>query len=108
MTLKPVSDVSPTEWEWDNLRHVYDDIPIKIFLVAIAELAERFTYRSVSAPIREYYHYTNIDKLTRVENYIQHPRYSEKHTGALGKVLPTWYSIKIELTDTGPNSCNWN
>ncbi|OJJ39933.1 hypothetical protein ASPWEDRAFT_151477 [Aspergillus wentii DTO 134E9] len=70
MTLKPVSDVSPTEWEWDNLRHVYDDIPIKIFLVAIAELAERFTYRSVSAPI---------------QNYIQHPRYSEKHTGALGK-----------------------
>ncbi|KAE8381992.1 POT peptide transporter [Aspergillus bertholletiae] len=52
-----------------DLRQVCDDISLDIFLVAIAELAERFTYRSITAPI---------------QNYIQNPRDDPLHPGALG------------------------
>ncbi|GAB1200440.1 hypothetical protein APSETT444_009813 [Aspergillus pseudonomiae] len=50
-------DPPPGRWvepavEHSDLRLVRDDISMDIFLVAAAELAERFTYRSVSAPIR--------------------------------------------------------
>lgn len=37
------------------LRRVCDDISLDIFLVALVELAERFTYRSITAPMREFY-----------------------------------------------------
>ena len=35
-----------------NLRRVCDKNPSTIFLVAVAELAERFTYRCITAPMR--------------------------------------------------------
>lgn len=35
-----------------NLRRVCDKIPSTIFLVAVAELAERFTYQCITAPTR--------------------------------------------------------
>ncbi|GMF74988.1 unnamed protein product [Aspergillus oryzae] len=44
--------VEPTGVEHSDLRLVSDDISLDIFLVAVAELAERFTYRSITAPIR--------------------------------------------------------
>jgi POT family proton-dependent oligopeptide transporter len=44
---------APTEWEVENLRRVCDKIPSTIFLVAVAELAERFTYRCITAPMRK-------------------------------------------------------
>lgn len=44
---------APTEWEENNLRRVCDTIPSTIFLVAVAELAERFTYRCITAPMRK-------------------------------------------------------
>ncbi|GAQ11643.1 peptide transporter PTR2 [Aspergillus lentulus] len=51
------------------LRRVCDDISLDIFLVALVELAERFTYRSITAPM---------------QNYIQHGRDDVLHHGALG------------------------
>ncbi|KAF4185507.1 hypothetical protein CNMCM8927_001334 [Aspergillus lentulus] len=51
------------------LRRVCDDISLDIFLVAVVELAERFTYRSITAPM---------------QNYIQHGRGDVLHHGALG------------------------
>jgi POT family proton-dependent oligopeptide transporter len=47
-----VDFVAPTEWEEKNLRHVCDEIPPSIFLICIGELAERFTYRCITAPMR--------------------------------------------------------
>ncbi|CRG92415.1 Peptide transporter PTR2 [Talaromyces islandicus] len=44
--------VVPTDWEETNLRHVCDEIPPSIFLICIGELAERFTYRCITAPMR--------------------------------------------------------
>ncbi len=44
---------TPTEWEEETLRRVCDKIPWTIFLVAVAELAERFTYRCITAPMRK-------------------------------------------------------
>ncbi|KAE8389625.1 POT peptide transporter [Aspergillus alliaceus] len=57
------------ETERSSLRHVCDDISLDIFLVAVAELAERFTYRSLTAPM---------------QNYIQNARDDPMHPGALG------------------------
>ncbi|RAQ51109.1 POT peptide transporter [Aspergillus flavus] len=61
--------VEPTGVEHSDLRLVSDDISLDIFLVAVAELAERFTYRSITAPI---------------QNYIQNARDDPLHPGALG------------------------
>ncbi|KAF7114453.1 hypothetical protein CNMCM5793_008757 [Aspergillus hiratsukae] len=61
--------VEVSEWEKTNLRRVCDDISLDIFLVAIVELAERFTHRSITAPM---------------QNYIQHGRDDILHHGALG------------------------
>ncbi|KAE8353103.1 POT family-domain-containing protein [Aspergillus coremiiformis] len=57
------------ETEHAGLRHVCDDISLDIFLVAIAELSERFTYRALTAPM---------------QNYIQNARDDQLHPGALG------------------------
>lgn len=40
--------------EYAQLRRVCDDISVDVFLVAVAELAERFTYRSITAPMRKH------------------------------------------------------
>ncbi|KAF7183627.1 hypothetical protein CNMCM7691_003906 [Aspergillus felis] len=61
---------APTEWEDENLRHVCDKIPSSIFLVAVAELAERFTYRCITAPM---------------QNYIENAHDDPLRPGALGK-----------------------
>lgn len=51
-------DPKPGTWvvsqgvERSDLRLVRDDISLDIYLVAVAELCERFTYRSVTSPIR--------------------------------------------------------
>ncbi|PLB41616.1 putative POT peptide transporter [Aspergillus candidus] len=55
--------------EYAQLRRVCDDISVDVFLVAVAELAERFTYRSITAPM---------------QNYIQNPREDPFRPGALG------------------------
>jgi hypothetical protein len=44
---------SPTEDELKTLRRVHDKIPFAIFLVATAEVAERFAYRCLTGPLRE-------------------------------------------------------
>ena len=63
----------PTEEEKTTLRHVADKLPWSTFLVAIVELAERFTYYGISGPF---------------QNYIQHDYNSVHNThivpGAIG------------------------
>ena len=46
-------NASPTPWELEHLTRVPDDIKWTIYLIAVAELAERFTYRCVTAPLRK-------------------------------------------------------
>ncbi|KAK6455845.1 POT family-domain-containing protein [Scheffersomyces xylosifermentans] len=45
---------TPTEEEMKTLRHVSEKIPISCWLVAIVELAERFSYYGLSAPFQNY------------------------------------------------------
>lgn len=45
-------DVEPTEWELANLRRVGESLHPAIFLVAVAETAERFIYRCMTGPLR--------------------------------------------------------
>ncbi|CAG8899001.1 unnamed protein product [Penicillium egyptiacum] len=56
---------TPTEWEEKSLRRVCDKIPWTIFLVAVAELAERFTYRCITAPMQNYIENAYNDPLRR-------------------------------------------
>lgn len=44
----------PTEHEFKALRHVADRIPFAAWLVAVVELAERFSYYGLSAPFQNY------------------------------------------------------
>ena len=44
--------LEPTEWELTHLRRVGESISPAIFLVAIAETAERFVYRCMTGPLR--------------------------------------------------------
>ena len=44
----------PTEQELKDLRHVVGDIPASAWLVAVVELAERFSYYGLSAPFQNY------------------------------------------------------
>lgn len=44
----------PTEEEFKKLRHVSEKIPISCWLVAIVELAERFSYYGLSTPFQNY------------------------------------------------------
>lgn len=44
----------PTAEEMKTLRHVGESIPIRCWLVAVVELAERFTYYGLSAPFQNY------------------------------------------------------
>ncbi|KAE8161293.1 POT peptide transporter [Aspergillus tamarii] len=66
---KPGTWVVSQGVERSDLRLVRDDISLDIFLVAVAELCERFTYRSVTSPI---------------QNYIQNARDDPLQPGALG------------------------
>jgi POT family proton-dependent oligopeptide transporter len=45
---------TPTDEELKTLRHVSEKIPISCWLVAIVELAERFSYYGLSAPFQNY------------------------------------------------------
>ncbi|KAJ5761741.1 uncharacterized protein N7511_005123 [Penicillium nucicola] len=56
---------TPTKLEEKNLRRVCDNIPRTIFLVAVAELAERFTYRCITAPMQNYIENAYNDPLRR-------------------------------------------
>ncbi|KAE8143877.1 oligopeptide transporter [Aspergillus pseudotamarii] len=56
-------NVNPTPWELEHLTRVPDDINWTIYLVAVAELAERFTYRSVTAPLQNYVQNAREDPL---------------------------------------------
>ncbi|RPA72044.1 PTR2-domain-containing protein [Ascobolus immersus RN42] len=58
----------PTQSEIDTLRHIGDKIPYAAWLVAIVELAERFTYYGLTGPF---------------QNYMQNERHG-KNPGALG------------------------
>lgn len=42
----------PTEHENATLRHIGDKIPYSAYLVAVVELAERFTYYGLTGPFR--------------------------------------------------------
>ncbi|CDO92600.1 unnamed protein product [Kluyveromyces dobzhanskii CBS 2104] len=44
----------PTEEELFSLRHVSERIPFTCWLIAVVELAERFTYYGLSAPFQNY------------------------------------------------------
>ncbi|ABN64942.1 peptide transporter [Scheffersomyces stipitis CBS 6054] len=52
---------TPTEDEMKTLRHVSESIPISCWLVAIVELAERFSYYGLSAPFQNYMQNTPQD-----------------------------------------------
>ncbi|KAI0145504.1 POT peptide transporter [Xylariaceae sp. FL1272] len=62
-------ECEPSETDLKTLRRVSDKIPFSIFLVVVAEVAERFTYRSLTGPL---------------QNYIQNPLHGFR-PGALGK-----------------------
>lgn len=47
----------PTPEEMKTLRHVSESIPIRCWLVAIVELAERFAFYGLSAPFQNYMQY---------------------------------------------------
>lgn len=47
-------DSPPTSEDLEALPRVADKIPYTIFIVVAAEAAERFTYRSLTGPMREY------------------------------------------------------
>lgn len=53
--VQPV-DESPTPEELETLPRVCDKIPYTIFFVVVAEVAERFTYRSLTGPMRQSSH----------------------------------------------------
>ncbi|KMU77333.1 hypothetical protein CISG_06374 [Coccidioides immitis RMSCC 3703] len=59
----------PTEIEKATLRHISDKLSISIWLVAIVEFCERFTYYGLSALL---------------QNYIQRPLDGSEGRGALG------------------------
>lgn len=92
-TMKPTDSfecqrVEMSELEKTTLRRVCDDISLDIFLVAVVELAERFTYRSITAPMREFYQQCGgANMLTGIENYVQHGRDDVLRHGALGLVI---------------------
>lgn len=44
----------PTDEEMKTLRHVSEQIPVRCWLVAVVELAERFSYYGLSAPFQNY------------------------------------------------------
>lgn len=44
----------PTEHEMKTLRHVSEKIPLSCWLVAVVELAERFSYYGLSTPFQNY------------------------------------------------------
>ncbi|CAI5758426.1 unnamed protein product [Candida verbasci] len=44
----------PTEYELKTLRHISEKIPMSCWLVAVVELAERFSYYGLSAPFQNY------------------------------------------------------
>ncbi|KAI0118721.1 POT peptide transporter [Nemania sp. FL0031] len=70
VTELPNSEAEPTEEELTSLRRVCDTIPFTIFFVVVAEVAERFTYRSLTGPL---------------QNYVQNPLHNSFRPGALGK-----------------------
>ena len=58
----------PTEEEMKKLRHVSEKIPISCWLVAIVELAERFSYYGLSTPFQNYMQNSPDDKPKGVLN----------------------------------------
>ncbi|KAK9423239.1 putative Oligopeptide transporter [Seiridium unicorne] len=63
----------PTEDELKTLRRVTDRVPVAIYLVAVAEVAERFAFRCLTGPM---------------QNYIQNPLDDHVRPGALGLGQP--------------------
>jgi proton-dependent oligopeptide transporter, POT family len=46
----------PTDEELETLPRVSDKIPYSIFIVVVAEVAERWTFRSLTGPMRKSSH----------------------------------------------------
>lgn len=85
--LPPVEHgLSPSPEDLKTLRHVCDTIPYTIFLVVAAEAAERFAYRSLTGPMREFKPDAQNEGSYPPENYIQNPFHGSRLPGALGKV----------------------
>lgn len=72
--------VGPTREELETLPRIADKIPYTIFMVVIAEAAERFTFRSITGPL---------------QNYVQNPLHDDRLPGALGKVCRGMVSMSI-------------
>ncbi|KAB8217124.1 POT family-domain-containing protein [Aspergillus novoparasiticus] len=70
--------VGPTREELETLPRIADKIPYTIFMVVIAEAAERFTFRSITGPL---------------QNYVQNPLHDDRLPGALGKGQATATAI---------------
>ncbi|KAB8069536.1 POT family-domain-containing protein [Aspergillus leporis] len=70
--------VGPTPEELETLPRIADKIPYTIFMVVIAEAAERFTFRSITGPL---------------QNYVQNPLHDDRLPGALGKGQATATAI---------------
>jgi POT family proton-dependent oligopeptide transporter len=100
--IQPV-DGRPTPEELETLPRVCDKIPYAIFFIVVAEVAERFTYRSLTGPMRKSglclpYSYCHGDANLWSENYIQNPLHDSDHPGALGKVCTTDFRVLIFRT----------
>lgn len=58
----------PTEAEMKSLRHVSESIPLSCWLVAVVELAERFSYYGLSTPFQNYMQNSPTDSPAGVLN----------------------------------------
>ncbi|OGM44702.1 oligopeptide transporter [Aspergillus bombycis] len=70
--------LGPTPEQLEALPRVADKIPYMIFMVAIAEAAERFIFRSITGPL---------------QNYVQNPLHDDRLPGALAKGQATATAI---------------
>ncbi|RLV94029.1 Peptide transporter PTR2 [Spathaspora sp. JA1] len=61
IVVHPDEGREPTDIELETLRHVSETIPLRCWLVAIVELAERFSYYGLSAPFQNYMQNTPQD-----------------------------------------------
>lgn len=131
------SDANVSDDDAKTLRRVADSLPPSVFLVCVAEMAERFTYRCLTGPLRTCFHFSaplypvlafdyldsffvvleaSLTLRCPVENYIQNARDDPLRPGALGRVSLLWpqssadhLTADVSIKPVGPayGYCSW-
>ncbi|CAF2926694.1 unnamed protein product [Rotaria sp. Silwood2] len=75
-----INEIEPTAEELTALEHVFDQIPLAVWLIVFCEFCERFAFYGFAAPF---------------QNYIQYPipGLGDKQRGALGRGQRTATSL---------------